>query len=164
MTSADFELPSTATRGSRQQHWQVLGVGIDLVQVDSLKAALIRRPSLQHRLFTLQELEVAQRGATQLAGSVQLAMFFAAKESVMKALGSGMNAVGFTDIEVKVGPNSQNRLQLGGRAAAQAAVLGIESWQLSLSSAGLMAQALVFGLARLQSEQQESSHTARMFR
>jgi len=127
----------------------VFGVGIDLVQVDRLSAALVRQPSLRYRLFTSQEWGFAHRSnAGADDSSAQLAMFFAAKESVMKALGRGMNSMGFTEIEVQVGLQNQSRLHLSGRAAQRATELGIESWQLSLARTELMAQAVVIALSQ----------------
>lgn len=131
----------------------MLGVGIDLVDIERLRAALVRQPSLRHRLFTDHELELAQNNpvaqnnpAAQNDPAAQLAMFFAAKESVMKALGRGMSSMDFTEIELQSTQLAQQMLQLSGRAAALAAEVGVDSWQLTMTHTAEMAQALVLGL------------------
>jgi holo-[acyl-carrier protein] synthase len=130
-----------------QSECSVLGVGIDLVDIERLRAALVRQPSLRHRLFTDHELELAQNNpAAQNDSAAQLAMFFAAKESVMKALGRGMSSMDFTEIELQSTQLAQQMLQLSGRAAALAAEVGVESWQLTMTHTTVMAQALVLGL------------------
>ncbi|CAB4764545.1 unannotated protein [freshwater metagenome] len=125
----------------------MLGVGIDLVEIERLRAALARQPSLRHRLFTDHELELAQSDP-----AVQLAMFFAAKESVMKVLGRGMSSMDFTEIELQSTQSSEQMLQLSGRAAVRAAQVGVESWQLTMTHTTEMAQALVLGLAHPRTE------------
>ena len=137
----------------------MLGVGIDLVEIERLRAALVRQPSLRHRLFTDHELELAQSDpavpsdpALPSDPAVQLAMFFAAKESVMKVLGRGMSSMDFTEIELQSTQSSEQMLQLSGRAAVRAAQVGVESWQLTMTHTTEMAQALVLGLAHPRTE------------
>ena len=75
----------------------VIGVGTDLVEVARIRTALDRTPGLRDRVFTPAEYAYSARHrdpAPHLAGR------FAVKEAVMKALGQGLGAVSFTDIEV----------------------------------------------------------------
>ena len=126
----------------------IRGVGIDLVQISRLDAALIRQPSLQQRLFTAREYESAHSPTDgQVEPAAQLAMFFAAKESVMKALGRGIDSMAFTEIEVRRATENVWGLNLSGRAALLAAEVGVETWHLSMAHTASMAQALVLGLA-----------------
>jgi holo-[acyl-carrier protein] synthase len=61
------------------------GIGIDVIEIDRLERALERRPALAERLFTDAELAYAnERGRP----GRHLAARFAAKEAVIKALGT----------------------------------------------------------------------------
>jgi holo-[acyl-carrier protein] synthase len=126
----------------------IRGVGIDLVQISRLDAALARQPSLQQRLFTTREYESAHSlTAGQVEPVAQLAMFFAAKESVMKALGRGIDSMAFTEIEIGRATDTPWGLTLSGRAALLAGQVGVKTWHLSMTYTPAMAQALVLGLA-----------------
>jgi holo-[acyl-carrier protein] synthase len=65
----------------------IKGVGIDLVQISRLDEKLKRNPDLRFQIFTRDEIQYceAQKNAAQ-----HYAGFFAAKESVLKALGVGL--------------------------------------------------------------------------
>ena len=112
----------------------IVGVGIDVVQVDRIERALARTPTLAGRLFTPGE-QASTRGES-------LAARFAAKEAVAKALGAP-GGLRWTDAEVVSEPHGRPRLVLHGGAAAAAAAQGIRTWHLSLSHDGGIATALV---------------------
>ena len=76
----------------------VVGIGTDLVDLDRFREVLARRPGMVERLFTEGEREYAERRGDPLE---RYAVRFAAKEAVMKALGVGIGAVGWHDIEVE---------------------------------------------------------------
>jgi holo-[acyl-carrier protein] synthase len=119
---------------------RVLGVGIDTVDVDRFRTVLARRPTVATRLFTTGELDYA--GATA-DPAPRLAARFAAKEAAMKALGVGLGAFAFRDVEVARAPSGQPSLVLSGSAAELASQQGVESFLLSLSHTALVAQAVV---------------------
>jgi holo-[acyl-carrier protein] synthase len=123
---------------------RVRGVGIDAVDIDRLRLALARRPSLAARLFTDGERRYAERFGADPAQ--RLAARFAAKEAAMKAFGTGMGAFSWRDVEV-VGDDGRGAgapaLQLHGRAAALAAERGIDAWHLSLTHTDAVAMAMV---------------------
>jgi holo-[acyl-carrier protein] synthase len=73
----------------------VSGVGLDLLEIERLEAALARRPALALRLFT--EGERAYAAARSRPGQ-HLAARFCAKEAVAKAL--ALEAWSWRDIEV----------------------------------------------------------------
>jgi holo-[acyl-carrier protein] synthase len=113
-----------------------LGIGIDLLEVERLEAALARRPRLAQRLFTEAELAGARsRGRP----GRHLAARFAAKEAAIKALGVG---VPVREVEVEGGGREAPRLRLHGRAAALAEERGVEL-QVSLTHSGEVAAAVV---------------------
>ena len=96
------------------------GVGIDLLDIARLEAALARRPGLAERLFTAQERTDA---ASRARPGRHLAARFCAKEAVAKAL--SMEAWSFQDVEV-LGRGGPPELRLSGRTAARARELGVE--------------------------------------
>ncbi len=120
----------------------VLGVGIDLVDVERFKRALARRAGLKQRLFTELELDQS-KGPSEAARASRLAARFAAKEAVMKALGVGIGAVRFHDIEIQRLTSGQPKLKLTGAAARLAADRGVIDWQVSMSHTSTSAGAVV---------------------
>jgi holo-[acyl-carrier protein] synthase len=121
-----------------------VGLGIDLVDVARFASVLLRRPSIAERLFTHGE----RSYAATLANPVpSLAARFAAKEAVMKALGVGIGAFDFADLEVQRQPSGEPRLVLTGRAAELAAQRSVRSWLVSLTHTSTSAAAVVVALA-----------------
>lgn len=96
------------------------GVGIDLLEIDRMERALERHPRLADRLFTAQEREYAEARARP---GRHLAVRFAAKEAVVKALGL-RDGFGLREIEIVAG--EPPTVQLSGRAAAAAAGRRVE--------------------------------------
>jgi holo-[acyl-carrier protein] synthase len=88
------------------------GVGIDLIEIERIERALERRPRLAERLFTRDEIAYAEERARP---GRHLAARFAAKEAVIKALGT---AVSPREIEIESGEPPTVRLH--GRAAEEA--------------------------------------------
>jgi holo-[acyl-carrier protein] synthase len=93
----------------------VSGVGLDLLEIERLEAALARRPNLAERLFTPAEREYA---AARTRPAQHLAARFCAKEAVAKAL--ALEAWSWRDIEV-VSPAAGGppRIVLHGELAAR---------------------------------------------
>ena len=119
---------------------QVLAVGTDLVDVERMRQLLSRRPNIVNRLFLEAEREYAARQNDQ---AQRLAVRFAAKEAVMKALGSGYGELSFTEVEVIRSSSGQPQVKLHGKAAVRAAELGISRWKISLSHTHTSALAFV---------------------
>jgi len=122
----------------------VVGVGIDTVDIDRFAELLGRRPTLEGRLFSVGELAYA----SSLRNPVpSLAARFAVKEATMKALGVGLGAFDWVDVEVVRGAGGRPLLGVTGRAAALADAAGVVSWQVSLTHTALVASAVVMALA-----------------
>jgi holo-[acyl-carrier protein] synthase len=117
----------------------VKGIGIDAVEVDRFRAVLARTPGVARRLFTEAERAYGERRRDP---AERLAARFAAKEAVMKALGVGLGAFSFHDVEVVRAPSGQPLLELRGRAAALAAERGVTGWHLSLTHTQRLAEAV----------------------
>jgi len=118
----------------------VIGVGVDVVDVERFRASLTRTPTMRERIFTLAELEHV---ATKYDPVLSLAARFAAREAVMKAMGLGLGAFGFHDASVRIDDAGAPHLIISGQAAALATDRGIDTWHLSLAHDGGMATAMV---------------------
>jgi holo-[acyl-carrier protein] synthase len=118
----------------------VVGVGIDAVDIDRFRTVLDRRPSLARRLFTPAERAYADLVPDPVP---RLATRFATKEAVLKALGLGLGAFGFHDVEVVRTGLDAPELVLHGAAADAARAAGATAWHLSLTHTDLVALAAV---------------------
>lgn len=119
------------------------GVGIDLLEIDRLERALVRRPGLARRLFTAAELAEAERRARP---PIHLAARFCAKEAVVKAL--ELDLWSWHEIEVVGGGGGAPRVRLSGRAAARADALAV-GVTVSLTHSETMAGAVAMAAADL---------------
>jgi len=108
----------------------VLGLGVDIVEIDRMAAALRRRPRLKERIFSAEERRYCEKRARP---EVHYALRFAAKEAVLKALGTGFSGMRFCDVEVAREANGRPVPRLSGRAAQRAEELGVIEMHLSLS-------------------------------
>ena len=76
----------------------ILGIGIDVVEIKRIKKLLINNDKFIKRIFTEKEIKYCKKKNNVNC----FAKRFAAKESFVKALGTGfINNVNFKDIEVK---------------------------------------------------------------
>lgn len=100
----------------------VIGVGIDFVQVDRFRTSINRTPSMVERMFTPDERLYALAAKDP---AERLAARFAAKEAVMKALGVGLGAFGFHDVEVIRAESGEPSLGIYGPAEALALERGV---------------------------------------
>jgi len=117
----------------------IIGVGIDVAEIDRFKAAMDRTPGMAERLFVEPELVLP---SGERRGIASLAARFAAKEAVAKALGAP-GGLHWTDAEVYVEDSGQPRLRVRGTVAARAELLGVRSWHVSLSHDAGVASAVV---------------------
>ncbi|MCX4818757.1 holo-ACP synthase [Streptomyces sp. NBC_01142] len=117
----------------------IIGVGIDVAEIERFAASIRRTPGLADRLFLERELLLP---SGERRGYASLAARFAAKEAVAKALGAPSGLL-WTDAEVYVEGSGQPRLRVHGTVAARAAVLGVRSWHVSLSHDAGVASAVV---------------------
>ncbi len=108
----------------------LIGVGLDAVEIGRFRDALVRTPALERRLFTDGE---RAYGRASRDPAPRLAARFAAKEATMKALGVGLGAFAFHDVEVVNEQGGAPQLRVTGRAAALAVGKGVGAWQVSLS-------------------------------
>ena len=113
----------------------IIGVGIDVVEIERLGRALTRTPRLADRLFTDGERELPL---------ASLAARFAAKEAVAKVLGAP-GGLRWRDAEIVRTATGRPELAVHGGVAACAVGQGISRWHVSLSHDGGIATAMVIG-------------------
>lgn len=106
------------------------GLGVDIVEIDRMRDALQRRPRMKERLFSEEERAYCD-GRNK--PEIHYAMRFAAKEAVLKALGTGFSGMRFRDVEVVRDERGRPIPRLTGRAAEVAEAAGVVEMHLSLS-------------------------------
>lgn len=128
---------------------KIAGTGVDLIEVERIRHALekpVTGPRLRERIFTQQEVSYCEsrgRGRYQ-----SYAARFAAKEAVMKALGTGWNRnVGWRDIEVTRKRGAPPQITLHGKAAIYATGQGVAAFHLSITHTAGLAMAHVIAQA-----------------
>lgn len=121
----------------------VVAIGADLVDIDRMRTAIERQPRFVERVFTDAERMYCDKRNDP---AERYAARFAAKEAVLKALGTGLGGGDFSDIEVIKLDSGKPELQVTGRALAKATELGIERWLITMSHSDHIAQVFVAGL------------------
>lgn len=118
----------------------IVRVGVDTVATARIEEAIARwGDRFLCRVFTPREREECG-GRTE-----SLAARFAAKEAVLKALGTGLShGITWQDVEIQ-GRGRAPRLLLEGRAQALANDLGLRHWTISLTHEAGMAIAVAIG-------------------
>lgn len=121
----------------------MIGIGVDLCDVDRMRVVIARTPSIVERLFTPGEVDYCSQRADP---SERYAARFAAKEAVLKAMGLGLGACRWHDIEVVRAESGQPGVILRGAAAEAAAARGISRWLLTMSHTATLAEAIAVAL------------------
>ena len=115
-------------------------VGIDIIEIERIDEALQRfGQRFLHRIYTEPELMICQEKPHSLATR------FAAKEAVMKALGTGIKGVSWKEIEILAKPSGEPLVRLNGKAKMKAGSLGLSNLAISLSHSREYAVAFVVG-------------------
>ena len=110
----------------------ILGIGTDIISVQRVAELCDKHGRhFMDRVFTPGEQEAAGKGP---GAAQKLAARFAAKEAVMKALGTGWTrGVTFRQIEVVREASGRPTIRLSGEAEAIARAMGATAVHLSLS-------------------------------
>jgi holo-[acyl-carrier protein] synthase len=129
--------------GARVPSIEVIGVGIDLIEVARISRMIESHGDrFLRRVFTEAEQAYAQSSPPRR--DERLAARFAAKEAALKALSVGLReGVTWTDIECTHRADGSPALCVRGRAAELAGDRGIDAWLVSLTHVGSMAAATV---------------------
>lgn len=120
----------------------ILGTGVDLAEVDRIRASIERYGDrFTRRVFTEGEIAYVERKANKYE---RYAARFAAKEAGMKAIGTGWSSgVRWQDLEVANLPSGRPTLTLHGAAGEIATRLGVKAVHLSLTHTSVQALAYV---------------------
>ncbi|RWZ64378.1 holo-ACP synthase [Labedella populi] len=116
----------------------IVGIGVDVVDLARFERAVARTPRLRDRLFAQSERSLPLRS---------LAARFAAKEALMKALGSAEGLV-WIDIAVVPGTGGAPSFALSGSTARVVAERGIDALHLSMTHDAGIAVAYVVAESR----------------
>jgi holo-[acyl-carrier protein] synthase len=116
----------------------MISVGVDIVEIERIRRAILRWDErFLDRIYTHAEL-------TFCKGRVpELAVRFAGKEAISKALGTGLMGISWREMEVLTDAWGKPLVRLHGRAADRAARLGLREFAISLSHSRDHAVALV---------------------
>jgi holo-[acyl-carrier protein] synthase len=118
----------------------IFGIGLDMVEIDRME----RVHNLHGERFVRRICLPREVGLREGRALVQhLAGLFAAKEAVLKALGTGWAAgLGFSQVEVMKQESGAPAVRLHGRAASHAAECGVAHVHLSITHDGAYAAAV----------------------
>ncbi|MCJ7725631.1 MAG: holo-ACP synthase [Acidimicrobiia bacterium] len=119
---------------------RIVGLGVDLAEIERVGQVLAKYPRFAERCFTPHEREYAFRFAKP---ERRLAARFAGKEAVMKSMGTGWRRIRWQDIEITGG--GKPTVRVFGTAARRAEMLGITGFEITITHTDK--DALVFAIA-----------------
>ena len=129
-------------------------VGIDLVEIARVRRVLERHPiRFLTRVFTPHEIAYCRGRIGELAAR------FAAKEAVMKALGTGVRGISWREIEVLPNDRGKPLVILHHKAEARARAIGLGEIDISLSHTRAYALASVVGETHQMSDEERRPRT-----
>ena len=120
----------------------IVGLGLDIAEIDRIEAAIVRHgAAFIERLYTPREAAYCESHRNRFE---RYAGRFAAKEAAMKALGTGWRrGVRWRDIEVVRETSGKPTLQLAGVAGELAARMGVKNISITITHSGNLALAQV---------------------
>ena len=119
----------------------IIGIGIDLVEVERIRVAVNRRKNFLKRIYTPDEIKTNPKGEFRFQ---ELAGRFAVKEAFFKAIKSGWRrGVTFSDVIVLNEPSGAPYIKLTGKAKEITESLGINSIFVSISHTNTLATGIV---------------------
>jgi holo-[acyl-carrier protein] synthase len=122
---------------------RILGIGVDIVEVDRVRRLLERHPRFRERVFSPEEVAYCERKATP---AECFAARWAAREACIKALG-GIRGVRWRDIRVERAESGAPTLALHGAARERADALGASEVLVSLGHERSLATAFCVAVA-----------------
>jgi len=115
-------------------------IGVDIVEIERVESAVSRgRERFLRRIYTETELKTCQDRLASLASR------FAAKEAVMKVLGTGEIGIAWREIEIITGDDGRPSVRLYGQALNKATKLNLKEVSVSLSDSKEYAIAVAIG-------------------
>ena len=122
---------------------RIVGIGVDVVEVDRMRRLMERRPSFRDRVFTPAE---AAYCSSKTSAEACFAARWAAREAARKALG-GVRGMRWQDISVERSRSGAPRLALTGPAKARADEIGVTDVMVSFSHERSIATAFCLAVA-----------------
>jgi len=124
----------------------IVGHGVDIIETSRIRAMVEEHGKrFLDRCYTPAEQEYCARNPRRYYE--HLAGRFAAKEAVLKVLGTGWRGgIMWTDIEVLSEPSGQPVIRLTGETLRIASRLGVNRWLLSISHIETHAMASAIGI------------------
>jgi holo-[acyl-carrier protein] synthase len=117
-------------------------VGVDLIEVPRIARALERwGERFLNRVYTDAEIALCDGRIPELA------VRFAGKEAISKALGTGLVGVDWREMEILADARGKPIVHLHGRAKKRAEDLGLRHWAISLTHTKEHAMAMVVASA-----------------
>ena len=108
----------------------LIGVGCDVIEIARVQKAIVKR-SFVERVFAPEEIAYCESRGKQAAAS--FAARFAAKEAVLKALGTGLRGGELTEIVITNDELGKPSVQLLGYHGQLTAKLGVKKIAISMS-------------------------------
>jgi holo-[acyl-carrier protein] synthase len=126
----------------------IVGIGVDVVDLDRFAATLRRRPSITTRVFSDGEREYCDSASAERVRVERYAARFAAKEAVGKALRCGIGSYPFRAVEVLRDDSGAPLVAFHGAAADKAAAAGVDRCHLTITHDGNVTIAFVIAESR----------------
>ncbi|NOQ25050.1 MAG: holo-ACP synthase [Bacteroidales bacterium] len=119
----------------------ILGIGTDLFDVERMKSRIEKQPSFIDGIFTENEINYCNQFRNK---AERFAARYAAKEALLKALGTGWRyGITFKDINIVNDDLGKPSIELSGVAKDIADKLTVTSIHLSMSHTNTLASAFV---------------------
>ena len=116
-------------------------IGVDIVEIERVELAIKRwGERFLSRIYTETELRTCRDRLSSLAAR------FAAKEAVMKVLGTGGIGIGWREIEILTGDDGKPSVKLYGQALNKAEELNLKEVSVSLSDSKQHTVAVAIGI------------------
>ncbi len=110
---------------------EIIGIGIDLVEVSRIEHAIKTKKTFLKRIYSDKEIKLSDRGKFRLE---ELAGRFAVKEAILKAIKTGWRkGVTFKEVIVLNEPSGAPYVNLTGKARKVADSLGVKNIYISIS-------------------------------
>lgn len=111
----------------------IVGHGVDIIEIARVQQLFQRHGErFLARVYTPTERNIIAAAGKMSPGT--MAGRFAAKEAVLKALGTGWSGdIGWTDVEIAALDTGQPIINLTGEAARIARQMGVDCWHISIS-------------------------------
>ena len=119
-----------------------MAVGIDIIEIPRVQKVLEKHPErFLQRVYTPEEAAFCRGRVSELAAR------FAAKEAVMKALGTGARGLAWREIEILPNRRGKPLVYLHGLAKKRGETIGLRGIDVSLTHDADLAIAVVVGMA-----------------